>query len=70
MLRRVLRRAGTQVSGRVGMPSCVPEGAWPHRLSLSRSDVSRLEEELRRVTAALMDDFLEPEKNKLIRRHL
>ncbi|CAG02150.1 unnamed protein product [Tetraodon nigroviridis] len=34
------------------------------------SDVTRLEEELRRFVAALLDEFLEPEKNKLTRRHL
>ncbi|XP_061575998.1 glucose 1,6-bisphosphate synthase [Cololabis saira] len=32
------------------------------------SDVSRLEAELQAVTASLLDDFLEPEKNGLIRR--
>uniref|UniRef100_UPI0037E8EDB7 glucose 1,6-bisphosphate synthase n=1 Tax=Semicossyphus pulcher TaxID=241346 RepID=UPI0037E8EDB7 len=32
------------------------------------SEVSRLEEELRKITAALLDDFLEPERNNLIRR--
>lgn len=37
-------------------------------LSLSCSDVSRLEEELQKVTGALLDEFLEPDKNHLIRR--
>ncbi len=37
-------------------------------LSLCRSEVSRLEEELRKITAALLDEFLEPERNNLIRR--
>lgn len=38
------------------------------RDSLCHSDVSALEEELQRVTAALLDEFLEPQKNKLIGR--
>lgn len=37
-------------------------------ISLSRSDVSTLEAELQRITAALLDEFLEPERNNLIRR--
>lgn len=37
-------------------------------ISLSHSDVSTLETELQRITAALLDEFLEPEKNNLIRR--
>ncbi|PWA26176.1 hypothetical protein CCH79_00019771 [Gambusia affinis] len=37
-------------------------------VSLSRSDVSQLEDELRKVTDALLDEFLEPDKNHLIRR--
>lgn len=32
------------------------------------SDVSCLEAELRKVTAALLEEFLEPERNNLIRR--
>lgn len=32
------------------------------------SEVSRLQDELTKVTAALLDDFLEPERNNLIRR--
>ncbi|XP_060903307.1 glucose 1,6-bisphosphate synthase [Labrus mixtus] len=31
-------------------------------------EVSRLEEELKKITDALLDDFLEPERNNLIRR--
>lgn len=32
------------------------------------SDISSLEEELKTVTAALVEEFLEPEKNNLIQR--
>ena len=37
-------------------------------LFLLYSDISSLEEELERVTQTLVEDFLEPEKNNLIRR--
>lgn len=39
-----------------------------HMCDLCFSDVSSLEEELRKITTALLDDFLEPERNNLIRR--
>lgn len=83
MLRRVLRRAGRQVSrqpppppagGAAEQPRPRPRLRGPvgvaSPLSVCRSDVSRLEEELRSLVAALLDDFLEPERNKLTRRHL
>lgn len=44
--------------------------ASPASLSLCCSDVSGLEAELGRITAALLDEFLEPERNNLIRRRI
>lgn len=42
--------------------------AWPcDVLFVHHSDAATLEAELQRITAALLEEFLEPEKNKLIR---
>lgn len=41
-----------------------------HTYDLCCSDVSSLEEELRKITAALLEEFLEPERNGLIRRRM
>uniref|UniRef100_A0A3Q3W7A0 Uncharacterized protein n=1 Tax=Mola mola TaxID=94237 RepID=A0A3Q3W7A0_MOLML len=54
-----LRTSGTEPKIKYYTEYCAAPG---------NSDVSRLEDELRRVTAALLDEFLEPEKNNLIRR--
>lgn len=43
-------------------------GLIDHITSVCRSDISRLEAELQKVTDALLDDFLEPDKNQLTRR--
>lgn len=54
-----LRTSGTEPKIKYYTEYCAAPG---------NSEVSCLEEELRKVTAALLDDFLEPEKNNLIRR--
>ncbi|XP_034540805.1 glucose 1,6-bisphosphate synthase-like [Notolabrus celidotus] len=53
-----LRTNGTEPKIKLYTEYCATPG---------NSEVSRLEEELRKVTAALLDDFLEPERNNLIR---
>lgn len=55
-----LRTSGTEPKIKYYTEFCAAPG---------KSEVRRLEEELRKVTAALLDEFLEPEKNNLI-RHL
>ncbi|XP_041796509.1 glucose 1,6-bisphosphate synthase [Chelmon rostratus] len=54
-----LRTSGTEPKIKYYTEYCAPPGS---------SEVSGLEEELRKVTAALLDEFLEPERNNLIRR--
>ncbi|XP_061644172.1 glucose 1,6-bisphosphate synthase [Phyllopteryx taeniolatus] len=54
-----LRTSGTEPKIKIYTELCTAPGI---------SEVSRLEAELRKVTEALLDDFLEPEKNNLIRR--
>ncbi|XP_015241498.1 PREDICTED: glucose 1,6-bisphosphate synthase [Cyprinodon variegatus] len=54
-----LRTSGTEPKIKYYTEFCAAPG---------ESDVSRLEEELQKVTGALLDEFLEPDKNHLIRR--
>ncbi|XP_041850854.1 glucose 1,6-bisphosphate synthase isoform X1 [Melanotaenia boesemani] len=54
-----LRTSGTEPKIKYYTEFCAAPGS---------SDQSGLGEELQKVTAALLDDFLEPEKNNLIRR--
>ncbi|XP_030601025.1 glucose 1,6-bisphosphate synthase [Archocentrus centrarchus] len=54
-----LRTSGTEPKIKYYTEFCATPG---------QSEVSTLEEELRKVTDALVDEFLEPEKNNLIRR--
>ncbi|XP_018560405.1 glucose 1,6-bisphosphate synthase [Lates calcarifer] len=54
-----LRTSGTEPKIKYYTEFCATPG---------KSEVSSLEEELRKVTAALLDEFLEPERNNLIRR--
>uniref|UniRef100_A0AAQ5ZC92 Phosphoglucomutase 2-like 1 n=1 Tax=Amphiprion ocellaris TaxID=80972 RepID=A0AAQ5ZC92_AMPOC len=54
-----LRTSGTEPKIKYYTEFCAAPG---------KSEVCRLEEELQKVTAALLDKFLEPEKNNLIRR--
>ncbi|XP_028276050.1 glucose 1,6-bisphosphate synthase [Parambassis ranga] len=54
-----LRTSGTEPKIKYYTEFCAAPG---------KSEVSGLEEELRKITAALLDEFLEPEKNNLIRR--
>uniref|UniRef100_A0A3Q1ET40 Phosphoglucomutase 2-like 1 n=1 Tax=Acanthochromis polyacanthus TaxID=80966 RepID=A0A3Q1ET40_9TELE len=54
-----LRTSGTEPKIKYYTEFCAAPG---------KSEVCRLEEELRNITAALLDEFLEPEKNNLIRR--
>ncbi|XP_077370319.1 glucose 1,6-bisphosphate synthase [Festucalex cinctus] len=54
-----LRTSGTEPKIKIYTELCAAPGT---------SEVSGLEAELRKVTAALLNDFLEPEKNNLIRR--
>ncbi|XP_029026198.1 glucose 1,6-bisphosphate synthase isoform X2 [Betta splendens] len=56
-----LRTSGTEPKIKYYTEFCAPPG---------KSDVTSLEEELRKITTALLDDFLEPERNHLIRRCL
>lgn len=56
-----LRTSGTEPKIKCYAEYCAAPG---------NSDVSSLEEELRSFMAALLDEFLEPERNKLTRRHL
>ncbi|CAK6980723.1 glucose 1%2C6-bisphosphate synthase [Scomber scombrus] len=54
-----LRASGTEPKIKYYTEFCAAPG---------KSEVSHLEAELKKVTAALLDEFLEPEKNNLIRR--
>ncbi|CAJ1066375.1 glucose 1%2C6-bisphosphate synthase isoform X1 [Xyrichtys novacula] len=54
-----LRTSGTEPKIKYYTEYCAAPGV---------SEVSQLEEELRKITTALLDDFLEPERNNLIRR--
>uniref|UniRef100_A0A8C4E2R7 Phosphoglucomutase 2 like 1 n=1 Tax=Dicentrarchus labrax TaxID=13489 RepID=A0A8C4E2R7_DICLA len=54
-----LRTSGTEPKIKFYTEYCASPG---------NSEASRLEEELRKITAALLDEFLEPERNNLIRR--
>lgn len=54
-----LRTSGTEPKIKFYSEYCAAPGI---------SDVSTLEAELQRITAALLDEFLEPERNNLIRR--
>uniref|UniRef100_A0A3B5QVC6 Phosphoglucomutase 2-like 1 n=1 Tax=Xiphophorus maculatus TaxID=8083 RepID=A0A3B5QVC6_XIPMA len=54
-----LRTSGTEPKIKYYTEFCAAPG---------ESDVSQLEDELRKVTDALLDEFLEPDKNHLIRR--
>ncbi|KAM9820291.1 glucose 1,6-bisphosphate synthase [Neosynchiropus ocellatus] len=56
-----LRASGTEPKIKFYTELCAPPG---------QSDVVVLEEELRRASAALVDDFLEPERNHLTRRQV
>uniref|UniRef100_A0A3B4ANJ1 Uncharacterized protein n=1 Tax=Periophthalmus magnuspinnatus TaxID=409849 RepID=A0A3B4ANJ1_9GOBI len=57
-----LRTSGTEPKIKMYAEICGEAG--------EKSDVSKLEAELLTVTASLLDEFLEPEKNHLIRRSL
>ncbi|KAJ7990515.1 hypothetical protein DPEC_G00301140 [Dallia pectoralis] len=54
-----LRTSGTEPKIKFYTELCAPPG---------KSDISSLEEELKKVTDAVVEDFLEPDKNNLIRR--
>ncbi|XP_035535787.1 glucose 1,6-bisphosphate synthase [Morone saxatilis] len=54
-----LRTSGTEPKIKFYTEYCAAPG---------NSEASRLEEELRKITDALLDEFLEPERNNLIRR--
>uniref|UniRef100_A0A6Q2ZNF8 Phosphoglucomutase 2-like 1 n=1 Tax=Esox lucius TaxID=8010 RepID=A0A6Q2ZNF8_ESOLU len=54
-----LRTSGTEPKIKFYTEFCAPPG---------KSDISSLEEELKKVTNALVEEFLEPDKNNLIRR--
>ncbi|XP_069566525.1 glucose 1,6-bisphosphate synthase [Brachyistius frenatus] len=54
-----LRTSGTEPKIKYYTEFCASPG---------KSEVSRLEEELQKITDALLDEFLEPERNNLIRR--
>ncbi|XP_075994244.1 glucose 1,6-bisphosphate synthase [Genypterus blacodes] len=54
-----LRKSGTEPKIKYYTELCASPG---------RSDVSCLEAELQKVTSALLEEFLEPEKNNLVRR--
>ncbi|KAG7471120.1 hypothetical protein MATL_G00121090 [Megalops atlanticus] len=54
-----LRTSGTEPKIKYYTEFCAPPG---------KSDVTSLNEELQKVTDALVEEFLEPEKNNLIRR--
>ncbi|XP_017552225.1 glucose 1,6-bisphosphate synthase isoform X2 [Pygocentrus nattereri] len=54
-----LRTSGTEPKIKYYTEFCAPPG---------KSDISNLEEELKKVTSALVEEFLEPERNNLIRR--
>ncbi|XP_030633648.1 glucose 1,6-bisphosphate synthase [Chanos chanos] len=56
-----LRTSGTEPKIKYYTEFCAPPG---------KSDISTLEEELKKVSNALVEEFLEPEKNNLIRRSL
>uniref|UniRef100_A0A4W4HEW9 Phosphoglucomutase 2-like 1 n=1 Tax=Electrophorus electricus TaxID=8005 RepID=A0A4W4HEW9_ELEEL len=54
-----LRTSGTEPKIKYYTEFCAPPG---------KSDISMLEEELMKVTLALVEEYLEPDKNNLIRR--
>ncbi|XP_066521448.1 glucose 1,6-bisphosphate synthase [Hoplias malabaricus] len=54
-----LRTSGTEPKIKYYTEFCAPPG---------KSDMFNIEEELKQVTSALVEEFLEPEKNNLIRR--
>ncbi|MCJ8740161.1 hypothetical protein PDJAM_G00055700 [Pangasius djambal] len=54
-----LRTSGTEPKIKYYTEFCAPPG---------KRDISSLEEELAKVTSALLEEYLEPEKNNLIRR--
>ncbi|XP_037632190.1 glucose 1,6-bisphosphate synthase [Sebastes umbrosus] len=54
-----LRTSGTEPKIKYYTEYCAAPG---------NSEASRLEDELEKITAALLDEFLEPERNRLIRR--
>ncbi|KAF7657602.1 hypothetical protein LDENG_00024760 [Lucifuga dentata] len=56
-----LRSSGTEPKIKYYTELCAPPG---------KSDVTCLEAELRKVIAALLEEFLEPERNNLIRRFI
>ncbi|KAL2095911.1 hypothetical protein ACEWY4_008059 [Coilia grayii] len=56
-----LRTSGTEPKIKYYTEFCAPPG---------KSDITHLEDELKKVTCALVDEFLEPDKNNLIRRHV
>ncbi|XP_035856956.1 glucose 1,6-bisphosphate synthase isoform X1 [Sander lucioperca] len=56
-----LRTSGTEPKIKYYTEYCAAPG---------NSEASRLEEELGKITAALLDEFLEPERNNLIRRRV
>ncbi|XP_055752521.1 glucose 1,6-bisphosphate synthase isoform X1 [Salvelinus fontinalis] len=56
-----LRTSGTEPKIKFYAEFCAPPG---------KSDISSLEEELKNVTDTLVEEFLEPDKNNLIRRSI
>ncbi|XP_031429719.1 glucose 1,6-bisphosphate synthase [Clupea harengus] len=56
-----LRTSGTEPKIKFYTEFCAPPG---------KSDIMNLEDELKKVTSALVEEFLEPDKNNLIRRHV
>ncbi|XP_063061690.1 glucose 1,6-bisphosphate synthase [Engraulis encrasicolus] len=54
-----LRTSGTEPKIKYYTEFCAPPG---------KSDITHLEDELKKVTCALVEEFLEPDKNNLIRR--
>uniref|UniRef100_A0A8C8FJD2 Phosphoglucomutase 2-like 1 n=1 Tax=Oncorhynchus tshawytscha TaxID=74940 RepID=A0A8C8FJD2_ONCTS len=56
-----LRTSGTEPKIKFYTEFCAPPG---------KSDISSLEEELKKVTDTLVEEFLEPDKNNLIRRSI
>ncbi|XP_062408606.1 glucose 1,6-bisphosphate synthase [Sardina pilchardus] len=56
-----LRTSGTEPKIKFYTEFCAPPG---------KSDTRNLEEELKKVTSALVEEFLEPDKNNLIRRRV
>ncbi|XP_048120897.1 glucose 1,6-bisphosphate synthase isoform X1 [Alosa alosa] len=56
-----LRTSGTEPKIKFYTEFCVPPG---------KSDITNLEDELKKVTSVLVEEFLEPDKNNLIQRRV